>query len=235
MTTTAIMKQLEALGKESYKRVLLNHAVKEPVFGVKIEELKKIHKGIKKNYALALDLYATGNFDAQYLAGLIADETQMSKKDLRLWLATANGEAIYATVVAWVAAESAHGRPLAMEWIESKKENVAQTGWATLSSLVAITDDADLDLAELTQLLKRIERGIHQQPNGVRSAMNGCVIALGTYVPELTQLAVQTAQKIGPVSVDKGNTACKVPAAADYIRKAEKRGVIGKKRKSARC
>ena len=176
MTTTAIMKQLEALGKESYKRVLLNHAVKEPVFGVKIEELKKIHKGIKKNYALALDLYATGNFDAQYLAGLIADETQMSKKDLRLWLATANGEAIYATVVAWVAAESAHGRPLAMEWIESKKENVAQTGWATLSSLVAITDDADLDLAELTQLLKRIERGIHQQPNGVRSAMNGCTL-----------------------------------------------------------
>jgi 3-methyladenine DNA glycosylase AlkD len=235
MTAAEIVSQLESLGRDSYKRVLLNHSISEPVFGVKIEELKEIQKRIKKDYQLALDLYATGIYDVQYLAGLIADETKMTRKDLRQWLATANGVTICGTIVAWVAAESPHGRELALDWIESKKENTAQTGWATLSSLVAIKDDSDLDLAELKRLLQRVELAIHQQPNGVRSAMNGFVIALGTYVRGLTQLAVQTAEKIGPVSVHMGDTACKVPYAPEYIQRAQERGVIGKKRKTAKC
>lgn len=235
MTAAAVVKQLEGLGKEYYKKIILKHAVNEPAFGVSVEEMKKLQKQIKKDYQLALDLYRTGIYDAQYLAGLIADETKMTKADLQQWLTTANGAAICGTTVAWVAAESAHGHELALKWIDSKKESMAQTGWETLSSLIAITDDADLDLAELKTLLKRVEKTIHQAPNGVRSAMNGFVIALGTYVKALTALAVQAGEKIGPVMVDKGDTACKVPFAPDYIQKAQKRGAIGKKRKMARC
>ena len=65
--------------------------------------------------------------------------------------------------------------------------------------------------------------------------MNGFVIAVGAYVKPLTKLAIQIGEKIGPVTVDKGNTACKVPFAPDYIRKIEKRGSIGKKRATAKC
>jgi hypothetical protein len=54
-------------------------------------------------------------------------------------------------------------------------------------------------------------------------------------VKSLTKLAIQTGEKIGEVTVDMGNTSCKVPFAPDYIRKVEKRGTIGKKRKSAKC
>jgi hypothetical protein len=65
--------------------------------------------------------------------------------------------------------------------------------------------------------------------------MNGFVIAVGSYVPGLTKFAMQVGEKIGPVTVDMGNTACHVPFAPDYIRKVEKRGAIGKKRKTAKC
>ena len=37
MTVDEILQQLEPLGRDSYKNVLLNHGVQEPVFGVKIE------------------------------------------------------------------------------------------------------------------------------------------------------------------------------------------------------
>jgi hypothetical protein len=80
-----------------------------------------------------------------------------------------------------------------------------------------------------------VERTIHQQPNLVRYTMNGFVISVGSYVAELTERAMQAAEKIGPVSVDMGNTACKVPSAAEYIRKVQDRGAIGKKRKTLRC
>jgi hypothetical protein len=65
--------------------------------------------------------------------------------------------------------------------------------------------------------------------------MNGFVIALGTYVRELSDLAVQAAAKIGKVSVDMGDTACKVPDALEYIEKAREKGTIGKKRKTVKC
>jgi len=235
MNAEEILKQLELLGKDTYKKVLLNHGIKEPVFGVKIEYLKVIQKKIKKDYQLALDLYDSGNYDAMYLAGLIADDKKMSKRDLQKWVTTSSCSAIGECTVAWVAAESMHGYALALEWIESKKESVASSGWATLSGIVSITGDADLDLAALKKLVQRVEKNIHQQPNRVRSTMNGFIIAVGSYVQSLTDLALEAGAKIGPVTIDVGNTACKVPYSPDYILKVRKRGTIGKKRKTTKC
>ena len=84
MTAKDILEQIKPLGRESYKRLLLaNYGVKEPCFGVPIGDLKRFQKRIKKDYQLALDLYDTGNYDVMYLAGLIADDARMTKKDLQ--------------------------------------------------------------------------------------------------------------------------------------------------------
>jgi 3-methyladenine DNA glycosylase AlkD len=235
MTAQEIVAELRLLGNEGYKKILLNHGVQEPFFGVKVEEMKKIQKRVKKNHQLALDLYDTGIFDAMYLAGLIADDPKMTAKDLRRWAEQANCPTISEYTVPWVASESKHGHELALEWIDSKKEPIAASGWSTLSSLVAIKDDADLDLAELKQLLQRVQKTIHEQPNRVRHVMNGFVIAVGSYVQALTDLAVKTAEKVGKVTVEMGGTACKVPWAPDTIKKVQDRGAIGKKRKTAKC
>jgi len=235
MTAKAILDELKPLGRDSYMKILLNHGVKEPIFGVKIEDMKKIQKRIKKDYQLALDLYDTGVFDAMYLAGLIADDLKMTKKDLGRWVEKANCPTLCEYTVSWVAAEGQHGHELALEWIESKKEGVAAAGWATLSHLVALKDDKELDLAELKKLLGRVQKTIHDQPNRVRYAMNGFVIAVGSYVKALTALALEVGAKVGKVLVEMDGTACKVPFAPEYIQKVEKRGNIGKKKKTVKC
>jgi 3-methyladenine DNA glycosylase AlkD len=230
-----IMSELEALGTASYKKVMLNHGVGEPLFGVKISDLQKIRKRLKKQYELALELYATRNYDAMYLAGLIVDEKRMTKRDLQHWLDTATHDPIASCTVSSVAAESDHGWTLAIEWIASKEKRTASTGWATLSALISIKPDADLDLSLLSRLLQRVATTLHQAPNDVRYAMNGFVIAVGSFVAPLTQETLDVAERIGQVSVDMGNTECKVPFAPDYIRKVQQMGRIGKKRKAARC
>jgi len=235
MTTSQIVQELKSLGNEGTKKVLMKHGAKEPFYGVKVEDLKKIQKRIKMDYQLALDLYDTGISDAMYLAGLIADDAKMTKKDLERWAQGASWSMISEYTVPWVAAGSKHGRELALKWIESKKEHIAAAGWATLSSLVGTKDDEELDVPELKKLLDRVAKTIHQQPNRVRSVMNGFVIALGSYVKWLTDEALKTAAKIGKVSVEMGGTACKVPDASEYINKVKGRGAIGKKRKSAKC
>src|SRR5580700_2524530 len=122
MTAAEIVEQLKPLGADTYKKVLRNHGVPEPLFGVKIEELKKFQKRIKKDYQLALDLYETGVYDAMYLAGLIADDPKMTKKDLRRWAEKAHCPTLSEYTVPWVAAESKHGLELALDWIDSSKE-----------------------------------------------------------------------------------------------------------------
>src|SRR5438874_11463193 len=112
MTAAEIVEEIRPLGNDSYKKIMFNHGANEPMFGVKIEELKKFQKRIKKDYQLALDLYDTGIYDAMYLAGLIADDQKMTRDDLRKWLVKANSGAICDYTVPWVAAESQHGREL---------------------------------------------------------------------------------------------------------------------------
>ena len=231
----AVLSELEALGSESYRRILKNHGVREPVLGVKIEELKKIQKRVGTDHRLALELYDTGVYDAQYLAGLIADDVKMTRRDLQRWIDKANSHTLCGYTVAWVAAGSPHGWELATRWIDSKKGQVAVAGWSTLSGIVAVKADAELDLAALGQLLLRVAGTIHTQPDEVRYAMNGFVIAVGSYVPPLTGKALAAARQVGKVEVDMGQTACKVPDAAVYIDKVKKRGTLGKKRNTVKC
>ena len=235
MTVKEIMAELEAKGSESIKKILLKHGVKEPFFGVKIEYLKPIQKKIKKDYKLAKELFLTGNADAMYLAGLIADDELMTREDLNTWAKMAVSNNISEYTVPWVAAGGRFGQEMALEWIDAKEEHIAASGWATLSGLVALKPDDELDMATLKSLLARIEKKIHTARNRERQTMNGFIIAVGTYVTGLTKDAIATAKKVGAVSVDMNGTACKVPDAVEYINKAIGKNVAGKKKKILKC
>src|ERR1700675_3904140 len=137
--------------------------------------------------------------------------------------------------VPWVKMENPHGRDLGMQWIKSKKEHVASSGWCTYSGLVGTKPDDALDLAEIKSLLGTIVKGIKSAQNRVRHTMKGFVIAVGSYVKPLSKQAKATARQIGVVSVDVGDTACNVPLATAYIEKRGAAGRAGKKRKTIRC
>jgi hypothetical protein len=235
MSVQDILAELKALGSPSIKKVLLNHGAREPFFGVKTEDLKKIQKRIKTDHALALELYATGISDAMYLAALIVDDVQMTQEDLQRWLEQAYWPLLSESAVPWVAAGGPHGREMALRWIESDVELIACGGWCTLSSITGIKADKDLDMEELSSLLSRVKTSIHTQSNRVRHTMNGFVIAVGTNVTPLTEVALQAANQIGPVSVSMGGTACKVAYAPEYIARAVAKGTAGTKRKTAKC
>ena len=134
MTAQEVLDELKTLGKPSIKKVLINHGAREPFFGVSTEDLKKIQKRIKKDHALALELYETGISDAMYLAGLIVDDARMTRKDLNRWVKGAYWYLLSESTVPWVAAEGPHGWAMGLEWIESKTEAIAAAGWSTLGA-----------------------------------------------------------------------------------------------------
>ena len=235
MTTDEVLQEMKSYGDEGTKNMFLKHGAREPYFGVKVQDLKKIQKKIKTDHELALELYTTGNSDAMYLAGLIADENLMTKSDLNKWADEAYWYMISEYTVPWVASESKFGLELGMEWIESKEERITAAGWQTMAVRAALLPDEELDIPAYEKLLDRVEKEVHDAQNRVRFTMNGFVIAVGGGIKDLTKRATEVGKTIGKVSVDMGGTACKVPLATEYIQKIIDRGSHGKKRKSARC
>ncbi|MBY0123231.1 DNA alkylation repair protein [Bacillus sp. S/N-304-OC-R1] len=235
MKLDEIMKQLEEMGSEQTKKTFLRHGAKEPFFGVKVGDLKKLVKYVKKDHDLALALYETGNHDAMYLAGLSVNPKLMTKEVLQGWVKKAYWYMPAEYTVASVAAESEYALELAKDWMQSEEEMIAVCGWSTYSNYLSITPDEQLDLDEIRGMLKQIEKTIHSERNRVRYVMNGFVISTGAYVQALSEEAKRVAKHIGKVHVDVGNTACKVPLATEYIQKIEDKERIGLKRKTCIC
>ncbi len=235
MNFEEIMQKLEELGSEQTKRIYLNHGAKEPYFGVKIGDLKKLVKFVKKDHELAIQLFNSGNHDAMYLAGLSVNPKLISKETLQEWAKKAYWYMIAEYTVAQVAAESDYALELAREWMKSEEEMVAVCGWSTYANYISITPDEKLDLNEIKTLLKQVKNTIHNERNRVRYVMNGFVISVGAYVADLNEEAKEVAEYIGKVQVDVGNTTCKVPLATDYIKKVEDKNRVGMKRKTCIC
>jgi 3-methyladenine DNA glycosylase AlkD len=232
MELNEVMQQLEAMGTEQTRKTWRNHGAKEPMFGVKVGDMKLLVKKIQHNQDLALQLFETGNADAQYFAGLIATPSVFSKNQLQNWAEKGTWTMVSEYTVAWMAAESPHGWEMGNLWIQSDKETVATSGWTTLSNCLALKNDADLNIEEIDGLLEFVVAKIHTSPNRVRYTMNGFVIAVGAYILPLVEKAKMVARKIGKVSVEMDGTACKVPLAFDYIEKIEKMGRVGQKKKT---
>ncbi|MGC5325440.1 DNA alkylation repair protein [Brevibacillus sp. SYSU BS000544] len=235
MTVDEVMQKLKELGSEQTKKTFFNHGATEPFFGVRVGDLKKLVKFVKKDQELALALYQTGNHDAMYLAGLSVDPKKMTKEILQDWVKKAYWYMLAEYTVASVAAESTFAIELAREWIQSEDEIIATCGWSTYSNYLSITPDEKLDLGEIRVLLDQVEQTIHQERNRVRYTMNNFVISVAAYVVDLHERATEVAERIGKVHVNVGNTACKVPLATEYIKKIEARGKIGSKRKTCIC
>ena len=83
MTFKHVMKKLNEYGNDHTKNICIRYEERAPISGVKLGDLKKI---IKKDHSLALEHYETGNSDAMYLAGLIADSNSITKEALRRWI-----------------------------------------------------------------------------------------------------------------------------------------------------
>jgi 3-methyladenine DNA glycosylase AlkD len=236
-TAKSILAELKKKGSEKTRATYARHGMPaDRVFGVSVADLKVIAKTIKGQQELACELYSTGFMDAMYLAGMVADGRAMTRKQLDDWAeGAARMNMIAEYTVPWVTVENPDGREMALKWMKSKKEHVAAAGWCTYSGLMATKADEELNLAEIESLLKTVVKDIGAAEGRARYTMNGFVIAVAAYVKPLLKQAKATAQQIGEVSVDMGDTACEVPVATAYIAKIEAAERVGKKRKTIRC
>ena len=230
-----VMHELESLATEKTKNVYRAHGVREPHWGVPTTAMRPLAKKIKRNQPLAEQLYATGNYDAMYFAGMIADPKVMTEADFDRWMDAAYFFMLSDWVVSVSLAETDFAQAVADRWITSGEELRMSAGWACYEWLLGSRPDSKFDPEKIRTMLHTAATTIHDQPNRTRYSMNGFVIAVGVSYLPLHDEAVKVAQKIGKVSVTTEKGACSVPIAADAIQKAKEKNRLGFKRRYVRC
>jgi 3-methyladenine DNA glycosylase AlkD len=215
MTLDEVLRELEAAGTEQYRKVYARHGIGENMFGVSYAQLEALRKRIKRDHPLARQLWATGNHDARVLATMIADPSQLDRRLLDAW---ANELRCYPLTDAFarLAASSPLAGEVMTDWMASPEEWVGRAGWLILAQRAG---DASAPDADFEPYLATIEARIHAARNRVRDAMNSALITIGARSDALEPKALAAAERIGKVEVDHGQTGCKTPDAASYIRK----------------
>ncbi|MBM7565193.1 DNA alkylation repair protein [Paenibacillus sacheonensis] len=235
MNLEAVMQELEALGKERTKKIYQSNGAREPLFGVATGEMKPIFRKIKRNQPLAEELYATGNYDAMYFAGVIADPKTMTEADFERWLESAYFYMLSDYVVAVSLAETDIAQEVADKWIASDGELRRSAGWSCYCWLLGSRPDSEFAEAKLADMLGLVRDTIHEAPDRAKYAMNMFLYTVAVSYAPLHDMAVRIAQETGPVEVNQGTAKSKLLDASVNIQKTVDKGRLGFKRKYVRC
>ena len=235
MDLETVMQELEALGKERTKKIYISNGAHEPLFGVATGAMKPIAKKIKINQRLADELYATGNYDAMYFAGIIADPKAMTESDFNRWMDAAYFYMLSDFVVAVTLAESDIAQDVADKWIASGDELRMSAGWSCYCWLLGNRLDNEFSESKISNMLDIVKNTIYDSPERAKSSMNNFLYTVGiSYLP-LHEKAVETAKEVGTVEVKREKKKSSFLNAFESIQKAIDRGQLGFKRKYVRC
>ncbi|HVX14135.1 MAG TPA: DNA alkylation repair protein [Pirellulales bacterium] len=210
MTVKEILAKLESLGDEARRAHNTKSGAPDNQFGVKLGDIRAVAKKIKTDHELALELWGTGNVDAQLLATLIIKPKSLSADEVDELTRSTTCAQVADWLNAYVVAEHPEKETLREKWMKAKDRWAARAGWNFTASRV----NKNADGLDLAALLDRIEKEMPQAKPEVQWTMNNTLAAIGIHHPKLRKRAVAIGEKIGlyrdwPVS--KGCTPPYVP------------------------
>ena len=217
MTVDEVLARMRSRAKESTALTYQRHGAKEAL-GVSFADLEKLKKEIKRDHALALELWDTRYMETRTLACFIADPMRFNSTDLDSWIGELTTHGLVDCVVGNIVAKGPHAQSKLPQWTRSSDEHVGRAGWVLLAHLA--NDNPNLPDSFFEAYLDKIVSGIHKAPNRKKQAMNMAMIAIGIRSEALAQKAIIAARTVGPVEIDHGDTDCKTPDAEAYIKKA---------------
>jgi 3-methyladenine DNA glycosylase AlkD len=221
MTVKEILANLKSKGDAARRAHNTKAGAPDNQFGVKLGDLRAIAKKIKTDHELALELWDTGNVEAQLLATLIIKPSSLSAAELDQLTRSTTCAQVADWLNSYVVAEHPEKESLRQKWMKAKDRWSARAGWHFTASRINKHTADDLDLPAL---LDRIEKELPKAKPEVQWTMNNTLAAIGIHHPQHRKRAVALGEKIGlyrdwPVA--KGCTPPYVPVWVDAMVKRQ--------------
>ena len=219
MTAKQVLAKLEALGDEKVRKHNRKYGAGDDQFGVKHGDIRKLAETIKGDHELALELWATGNCDAQLLAILLMKPKQLSAAELDRLVRSVSFE----HVADWLNSYVVKGHPdrekLRLKWLAAKDRWAGRAGWF----LTSVEVNRKAEGLDLPALLDRLESEMPGAAKEAQWTMNSVLAGIGIHNPSLRKRALAIGERLGiyrDYPVSKG---CTSPFAPIWINEMVRR------------
>ena len=219
MTLSDTLDKLKALGNE--KMVLHNkkNGAGDNQFGVKLGDIRALGTKIKRDHALALELWKTGNVDARLLATLLVDVKKLSIQQMDELVQSIDLPQLADWFNAYVVKEYPDKEDLRIRWMKSTDPMAARAGWSLTSGRIAREPEG----LDLKALLDRIEKEMPRAAPEVQWTMNTALAYIGIHHASLRERALALGEQMGIYKDYPVSKGCTSPFAPVWIREMVKR------------
>lgn len=195
LTCDEILARLRPLGCRSDVEGMARFGIRpDKAFGIRAPVLKKMAREIGRNHRLALELWATGIYEARAIAALIEEPELVTESHAERWLrdfdnwATCDGCCLYLFTYlpfAW--------RKI-FEWSRRKREYEKRAAFSLIACLTV--HDKTAPNEKFFKCLPLIKRAATDERNFVRKAVNWALRQIGKRNLKLNRAAIQTCREI---------------------------------------
>ena len=193
MTLEETLAQLESLGKEKVRAQNSKSGAGTNQFGVLRGDVRKLAAKIKKDHELAIQLWATGNIDAQFLAILLIKPKDLSKAEVDGMMRSIDFAQVADWFISYIASKHPDKESLRQGWMADGDPWAARAGWALTSERISKSPDG----IDLPGLLNRIESDMKEAAPEVQWTMNNCLAGIGIHFPDHRQRALAIGETLG--------------------------------------
>jgi 3-methyladenine DNA glycosylase AlkD len=195
LTTEQILADLRALGNPDsltgMRRVGINT---EKALGVRLPDLRKYAKPIRKNHAIALDLWQTGIHEARILATIVGDATQMTGSQMDSWANDFDSWDVCDQACINLFVDSPLAFRKAHDWSARPEEFVKRAGFALMAALAVHQKNVSNEF--FLPFFPVIEREAYDGRNYVKKAVNWALRQTGKRNSILHRKALELAGKL---------------------------------------
>jgi 3-methyladenine DNA glycosylase AlkD len=164
------------------------------VLGIRVPKIRELAKEIRKDHALAEQLWTSGIHEGRLLATMIADPKQFTPEKMDEWAQSFDAWDVCDQACSNVFRKTRFAYEKVVDWCERDEEFVKRAGFALMATL-AVHDKKAADVLFMA-LLPLIEREADDERNFVKKAVNWALRQIGKRNLTLNAEAIQTAVRI---------------------------------------
>lgn len=197
MTDTAesVLGELRALGSEAGRAGMARFGINaDRAYGVSMTAMRPLEKRLRRNHALAADLWATGVHEARILAALIDDPKMVTPGQMDRWVADFDSWDLCDQACMKLFARTPFVAEKVGVWAADGGEFVRRAAFALIAGYAVAAKTAPDE--EFLPFLPLIERYATDPRNFVRKAVNWALRQIGKRSLDLYGPALTTAERL---------------------------------------
>jgi 3-methyladenine DNA glycosylase AlkD len=195
MTADRAVERLRALGRPENREGMGRYGIAvDDAFGVSMPDLRALAREIKKDHALALELWETGHHEAKILASLVDDPAQVTQDQMDRWVAGFDSWDVCDQCCSNLFDRTPYAYGKALAWSQDGREFVRRAGFVMMATLAVHDKKAPDMVFEL--FFPFIIKGSVDERNFVKKAVNWALRQIGKRNADLNKKAIEVALRI---------------------------------------